>query len=301
MGEVKVSWVRASFELAVADPEPIADALLEAGAVSVELTDPDAGTGDERALFGEPGATVAAWPRQRMTVLFTAEADAQALIVHTLNAFAASALSTIVLETVAEQDWVRATQQQFGPIRISERLWIVPSWAEPPDPAAISLRLDPGLAFGTGSHPTTRQCLHWLEQHLPQGASLVDYGCGSGILAIAAKRLGAGNVLAVDIDEGALFATRSNAVLNAVEISVLHPDTLRPDSFDVVVANILSNPLKVLAPLLAGLTRMNGHLVLAGILGTQAEEVALAYRPWFDLQVASEVDGWTCLSGCRTR
>jgi len=296
-----MSWLQASFELAVPDPEPIADALLEAGAVSVELTDAEAGTRGERPLFGEPGADVANWPRQRVAVLFASDADARALIAQVLDGFGMSMPEYVRMETVAEQDWVRATQQQFGPIRISERLWIVPSWSEAPDDAAINLKLDPGLAFGTGSHPTTAQCLRWLEANLPEGATLIDYGCGSGVLAIAARRLGAGRVVAVDIDSAALAAARENAALNAVDIEVVQTDAVHPGPYDVVVANILSNPLKVLAPLLSALVRSNGTLVLAGILTSQAQDVAQAYAPWVDLRAVSDAEGWTCLAGPRTR
>jgi len=294
-------WLQASFELAVPDPEPVADALLEAGAVSVELTDAEAGTSGERPLFGEPGAEVGNWPRQRVTVLLPGDVDARALVSQVLGSFGMAMPEHIWIEAVAEQDWVRATQQQFGPIRISERLWIVPSWSEAPDDAAINLKLDPGLAFGTGSHPTTAQCLLWLEANLPAGAMLIDYGCGSGVLAIAAKRLGAGRVVAVDIDPAALAASRANAALNAVDIEVVETAAVDPGPYDVVVANILSNPLKVLAPLLSSLVRLDGALVLAGILTSQAQEVAQAYRPWVDLHPVFDTEGWTCLAGRRTR
>jgi ribosomal protein L11 methyltransferase len=294
-------WLQASFELAVPDPEPVADALLEAGAVSVELTDAEAGTSGERPLFGEPGADVANWPRQRVAALFSGDADARALVSQVLGSFDIAMPDQICIEAVAEQDWVRATQQQFGPIRISERLWIVPSWSEAPDGAAINLKLDPGLAFGTGSHPTTAQCLLWLEANLPTGATLIDYGCGSGVLAIAARRLGAGRVVAVDIDPAALTASRANAALNAVDIEVVETHAVDPGPYDVVMANILSNPLKVLAPLLSSLVRRDGALVLAGILTSQAQEVAHAYRPWMDLHPVFDTEGWTCLAGRRTR
>ncbi len=295
-----MSWLQVSFELAVPDPETVADALLEAGAVSVDLTDAEAGTAAEQPLYGEPGADAASWPRQHLRALFPEGADASGAVAAVFDALGMRA-PDIALEAVQEQDWVRATQQQFGPLRISERLWIVPSWSEAPDPHALNLRLDPGLAFGTGSHPTTAQCLRWLEANLPAGASLVDYGCGSGVLAIAARRLGAGRVVAVDIDPSALAATRDNAALNGVDIEVADTDAVDAGPYDVVMANILSNPLKVLAPLLSSLARMDGALVLAGILTTQAHDVAQAYRPWFDLEATFESDGWTCLSGRRRR
>ena len=207
-----------------------------------------------------------------------------------------------------DADWVRLTQSQFGPIHIAERLWIVPSWhRDNPDvpgldPAAaedgaIHIELDPGLAFGTGSHPTTHLCLAWLEAELPAGATLLDYGCGSGILAIAARRLGAGPTLAVDIDAQAVQSTAYNAEVNRVELQAMLPDALTDGTFQVVVANILSNPLKVLAPMLAGRVAAGGHLVLSGVLERQAEEVAAAYAPWMAMSVWRARDGWVCLHG----
>ena len=295
-----MSWLQVRFELAVPDPELVADALLEGGAVSVDLADAQAGTAAEQPLFGEPGADLGNWPRQQLRALFPAGADAAGIVAAACSRLGLS-VPAIALETVDDQDWVRATQQQFGPIRISERLWIVPSWSQPPDPHALNLRLDPGLAFGTGSHPTTAQCLRWLESNLAPGASLIDYGCGSGVLGIAAKRLGAGRVVAVDIDPAAQAATRDNAALNGVTLEVADPDSVDCGPYDVVMANILSNPLKVLAPLLSSMTRPDGWLVLAGILQAQAPDVAQAYRPWVALEAASECDGWTCLSGRRRR
>ncbi len=293
-------WLQASFDLAVPDPEAVADALLEGGAVSVDLADAQAGTSAEQALFGEPGADLPGWPHQRLTALFPEEVDARTALGEVFSALGV-APPELDIAVVQDQDWVRATQQQFGPIRISDRLWIVPSWSEAPDRGAVNLRLDPGLAFGTGGHPTTLQCLRWLEANLPAGARLIDYGCGSGVLGIAARRLGAARVVAVDIDPTALAATRDNAALNAVDVEVADTASVDPGPYDVVIANILSNPLKVMAPLLSSLTRRDGSLVLAGILSSQAQDVADAYRAWFDLEPAFETDGWTCLSGRRKR
>jgi ribosomal protein L11 methyltransferase len=294
-----MAWVQATFELAAPDAEAVSDALLEQGALSVESSDANAGTPAEQPIFDEPGAHSAGWPAHRVRALFDAGTDAAAAVAAALRALGLSASPKVEVDAVADQDWVRQTQQQFGPIRVSRRLWIVPSWSEVPDAAAISLRLDPGLAFGTGSHPTTLQCLRWLEAHVQPGVSVLDYGCGSGVLAIAAKRLGAARVAAVDIDPGALQAAQANAAANQVEIEVLSADAVPRGPFDIVVANILSNPLKVLAPLLAGQVRPGGHIVLAGILTAQAGEVASAYRPWFDIGVASDLDGWSCLAGER--
>jgi ribosomal protein L11 methyltransferase len=205
----------------------------------------------------------------------------------------------LTVSTVEATDWVRASQQQFGPIRISPRLWIVPTWATAPDPQALCLRLDPGVAFGTGSHPTTAQCLRWLETHLCPGQRVLDYGCGSGILAIAASRLSAGAVVAVDIDPGALDACRANARANGVEISVVSPEHAPAGPYDVVLANILANPLRVLAPLLATFVRPGGWLVLAGILDHQAEELMSLYQAWFEIEMVSAEEGWACLAGMR--
>jgi len=207
--------------------------------------------------------------------------------------------SEYTIETVAEQDWVRLTQSQFDPIPISPRLWIVPTWHEAPDSRAINLKLDPGLAFGTGSHPTTRLCLRWLDDHLAGGETLLDYGCGSGILAIAAAKLGAAQVDGVDIDTQAVTASRDNATLNDVNARFGLPGELAPGQYDVVVANILTNPLKGMAPLLAGRVRPGGRLVLSGILAEQADEVMAIYREWFVFDPPAIDEGWVRLAGVK--
>jgi ribosomal protein L11 methyltransferase len=294
-----MAWVQATFELPTTDPDAISDALLAHGALSVELSDACAGTPAERPLFDEPGAAVGAWPVYRVQALFDAGADATGAVSAALRTLDVAPPARIELAAVADQDWVRQTQQQFGPIRICDRLWIVPTWSEAPDPAALNLRLDPGLAFGTGSHATTRQCLLWLEANLRPGQSVLDYGCGSGILAIAARRLGAGAVVALDIDPVAVLAARANAAANAVDVEVVSAEASVRGPFDLVLANILANPLEVLAPLLAGEVRAGGRIVLAGILAGQVAEVMAAYAPWFEMAVASELEGWACLSGVR--
>lgn len=295
-----MTWLQATFELSTPEPEAVADALLEGAALAVDITDADAGTAQERPLFGEPGAQQQVWPRQRVTALFADGVDAEALVRAVLHALGIVQPVAVALERIATQDWVRATQLQFEPIRIGDRLWIVPSWCEPPDPDAINLRLDPGMAFGTGSHPTTWQCLNWLQANLQPGQSVLDYGCGSGVLAVAAKKLGAGRVVGVDIDPVAVEAARENARLNDAGIEAMEPDALPPGTYRVVLANILSNPLKMLAPLLASHCAAGGDIVLAGILTGQADAVAECYRPWFDMQVWSQREGWTCLRGSRT-
>jgi ribosomal protein L11 methyltransferase len=200
---------------------------------------------------------------------------------------------------VAEQDWVRLTQSQFEPIRVNDRLWIVPSWHTAPDPAAINLELDPGLAFGTGSHPTTRLCLEWLCDKVSHGDTLLDYGCGSGILALAAAKLGATQVVGVDIDERALEAAAENATRNGVALHLVHSKQALDGQFDLVVANILTNPLCVLAPLIAGRVGPGGRLALSGVLASQAEQVIAAYAPHISLAVGATLDGWVRLEGAR--
>jgi ribosomal protein L11 methyltransferase len=290
-----------------ASAEPLADALLGAGALSVAIEDADAASNLESPLFGEPGLEPArqAWQRSRLRILLDgSRQDGEGLIA---AAAAATGLSAdLPIESCAaieDADWVSASQAQFPPTRISERLWIVPSWHEIPDPSAVVVRLDPGVAFGTGSHPTTQLCLAWLDQHIAQGASVLDYGCGSGILAIAAGKLGAGTIVGVDVDEQALAAARANSTVNAVAARYTGPADLAPGVFDIVVANILSNPLKLLAPALLARVAPGGALVLSGVLERQADEVMAAYRDadaTVDLRVWRADDGWVCLAGKRT-
>ncbi len=283
--------------------ETLADALMEIGALSVSIEDRDAGTDAEQAQFGEPGLDdPKAWQRNWVVALLEADADVEALIAK-LNLASDTERE---VEVVAEQDWVRLTQSQFEPIPISDRLWIVPSWHQAPNPDAIVLVLDPGLAFGTGSHPTTRLCLKWLEQTLTgqvnapiNAINLLDYGCGSGILAIAAKKLGAGQVVGVDVDAQAITASRANAENNHVEAAFFLPDTMPAGEFDVVVANILTNPLKALMPLLAGRVKVGGRIALSGILVEQASELIAIYGALFDMRLWATEDGWVCLTGTK--
>ena len=280
--------------------EPLSDALLDAGALSVSLEDADAGTVDETPLFGEPDhPTAELWPHSVVVALFDAGADVGAVLAYAARIAGVPLPADYTIETVAEQDWVRLTQSQFDPIPISPRLWIVPTWHDAPDGNAINLRLDPGLAFGTGSHPTTRLCLAWLDDNLKGGETLLDYGCGSGVLAIAAARLGAGRIDGVDIDPQAVQASRDNAALNEITAQFCLPGELAPGNYDVVVANILTNPLKGLAPLLAGRVRPGGRLVLSGILAEQAEDVMAVYRAWFDFDPPEVDEGWVRLAGTR--
>jgi ribosomal protein L11 methyltransferase len=291
--------------------EPLGDALMELGALSITVEDAAAGGYDENPLYGEPGLSpeVQAWDRSTVTALFNPDvdhsddADFIPQLLHSLSD-AGFALTRPEEKIVAEQDWVRLTQSQFTPIQIGERIWVVPSWHETPtDPNAICLAVDPGLAFGTGSHPTTHLCLLWLEQqtHL-QNKSLLDYGCGSGILAIAAKKLGCNPVVGTDIDPQAMVAARSNAEINAVDITFALPDNAVPmlgadARYDIVMANILANPLQVLAPALVQRIRPGGQIVLSGVLSRQADEVIATYSQWLTLSVWKESDGWVCLAG----
>jgi ribosomal protein L11 methyltransferase len=272
-------WLALTLEVAAAQAETLSDALVEQGAQSVWID--------------EPGQV-----RRRLHALFDASADAASL----LGAAAAAAgcpLPPYRAYDVADEDWVRATQAQFGPLCVAGRLWIVPSWGEPPSDAGVVLRLDPGLAFGTGSHPSTRLVLAWLAATDLAGARVLDYGCGSGILAIAAAKLGAARVDAVDLDDDALSATGGNARVNGVTVRAFAPERLPPGDYDFVVANILAQPLIVLEPLLAARTRAGGRIALAGILEAQAAEMTAAYGGHFAARVAAREEGWALIEGAR--
>ncbi len=295
-----MSWFAVSFE---ADPERIdllTDALLEAGAAAVDVSDAAAGTSQETPIFGEPGATTArGWERSRVSALFPGNADLPQALACAFGAAGIAPAAPYRVERVDDQDWVRTTQNQFTPQQITSRLWIVPSWHTAPDPQAINIVLDPGLAFGTGTHPTTRLCLRWLDSHIRGGESVIDFGCGSGILAIAALKLGAAKACGIDIDPQALLAARHNAMQNQVSAVFLDAADKLEQPAQRVVANILANPLRVLAPLLAKLTTEQGRVALSGVLAEQADEVREAYRPWFDMDVTGHEDGWVLLSGVK--
>jgi len=294
-----------------ADAEALSDALLGTGVLAVSVEDADSNTSHEAPLYGEPGLEpdVQAWRNNRIVALLPDGLDPEQVLEQLADANGrAFAAGDWRLREVPDQDWVRLTQAQFGPIQVGQRIWIVPSWhaADPDLPGAdeghdstIRIELDPGLAFGTGSHPTTHLCLEWLAACLSPGSSVLDYGCGSGILAIAAAKLGATRVEAVDIDEQAVQSTRDNAEKNRVTIHACMPDDFAAGRFDIVVANILSNPLKVLAPMLANRVAPGGSLVLSGVLERQAAEVAAAYASWLELEVWQIRDGWVCLAGRR--
>jgi len=261
-----MAWNQATLDADSKVAEKLADALMENGALSAAIEDAFAGTAQEEPIFGEPGEPVEKlWPQSRLIVLFEHGADVALLIAAAANACQIP-MPTFSCEQVEEQDWVRLTQSQFEPIRISDRLWITPTWHESPAPNAINLQLDPGLAFGTGSHPTTRLCLQWIDTNLTPGATVLDYGCGSGILAIAALKLGAGSTTGVDIDAQAVRSSKDNAAQNGVSALFCLPDDTPTAQVDVLLANILANPLRMLGSMLASHVKTGGKIVLSGIL-----------------------------------
>ncbi len=282
-----MAWLSITIELDPVQAEALSEALLEAGAESVSL---ESASNDPATL--EPGDHM-------RVVALAAPGNNPAALVAAAAATAAIALPAFAVARVEEQDWVRRSQAQFGPIRVAERLWIVPSWHAPPDPGATVVRLDPGLAFGTGSHVSTRLVLQYLEQSDCAGERVLDYGCGSGILAIVAGKFGAGEITATDIDPQALTTTAANAIHNGVALNVVAPEALSPGTFDLVLANILAGPLIELAPLLAARTRSGGRIALSGILESQAAEVAAAYSLDFDAGLIAAAEGWALVGGKR--
>ncbi len=295
-----MAWLSVALTVDAGGVDALSDALLDAGALSVEVVDAHAGTAHERALFAEPGQPAPVpWELSRVSALFDADADVAASVAAALRAAGLDPACGFEVERVADRDWVRATQNQFQPVHVSPRLWVVPTWHTPPDPKAANLIIDPGLAFGTGTHPTTRLCLAWLDANLRGGEFVLDYGCGSGILAIAAIKLGAARATGVDIDATALLAARHNAMQNRVAVQFENADRAASTVHDIVLANILANPLELLAPLLARATRGGGRIVLAGILEHQAEAVKAAYREWFGMDTTQHDEGWVLLSGAR--
>jgi ribosomal protein L11 methyltransferase len=281
--------------------EALSDALIELGALSVSVEDADADTPGEEPLFGEPGLTPdqTAWQHSRVIALLAPEHEPAVLAAAAANAIGLPVTPAFEVRDVPEQDWVRLTQSQFEPIAIGARIWVVPSWHDAPDPDALILELDPGLAFGTGSHPTTRLCMEWLEQSVAPGQSLLDYGCGSGILAILANKCGAAPVIGVDIDPQAVESARLNSERNSANVTYALPGDCPDGQFDIVVANILSNPLKLMASMLCAKVKAGGRIALSGVLARQADEVAEAYRPWIEISVWREHEGWVCLAGVK--
>ena len=280
--------------------ETVSDALMEIDALSVSVEDADADTDAEKALFGEPGmpAPRGGWQRSVVRALFPSEADATDCATLLLSQDWATDVHVQAIVAVDEQDWVRLTQSQFKPVEITPSFWIVPSWHEAPPQATQVMRLDPGLAFGTGTHPTTRMCLRWIAGHAQAWPRVLDYGCGSGILAIGAALQGAMHIDAVDIDPAAIVASQANAEANKVNLNAALPDAARGE-YPLVLANILATPLKLLAPLLSAHLAPGGHLVLAGILERQADELKEAYAPWLKLEVSDSEEGWILMTAQR--
>lgn len=294
-------WLCAILHVDEPAVEALSDALLEVGALAVDVQDASAGTAAERPIFAEPGeAPVSGWQTNRVSALFAIDADLHVLIPQALIEAGIAPASGFHVERVEDADWVRLTQSQFQPLQITPRLWVVPSWHALPDPAAVNIVLDPGVAFGTGAHPTTRLCLRWLDVVVTPDVDVLDYGCGSGILAIAAMKLGARSARGIDIDPQAVLAAQDNAGRNRVAASfAAAADDAPLKPAQIVVANILANPLTVLAPLLARLTLPGGRIALSGILIEQTQSVLDAYAANFEMQSTDHDDGWVLLTGIR--
>lgn len=292
-------WLSITIEADDQHAEILSDALVELGALSVETSDAEADSPNENAVFAEPDIPTTLWKKNKITALFDANVQADKIVQQAAHICELSIPLNFNQSFIEEQDWVKSTQAQFQPIKISERLWITPSWHESPDSEAICLTLDPGLAFGTGSHPTTALCLRWLNNHIKGEEIILDYGCGSGILTIAALKLGAKIAVGIDIDAQAVEVSKRNAELNYVDAQFFTPNEAPRLQANIVIANILANPLKLLAPMLAQSTFTGGHIVLSGILKEQANDVITQYSRWFDMNHLSEDNNWVCLSGIK--
>ena len=289
-------WLQVRLAISPAQAETYEDALLEVGAVSVTFMD-----AEDQPIFEPELNTTPLWTHTHLLALFEADTDAQAVFAH-LQLLTDAELPEHHAEVIEDQDWERSWMDNFHPIRFGQRLWIVPSWLDAPEPDAVNLLLDPGLAFGTGTHPTTALCLEWLDGQPLQDCEVLDFGCGSGILAIAALLLGAKHAVGTDIDVQALEASRDNAGRNGIaeaSFPLYLPEDLPAQQADVLVANILAGPLVSLAPQLATLVKSGGRLALSGILAEQGEEVAAAYAGDFDLDPIANRDGWVRISGRR--
>lgn len=286
-------WLQVRLAISPEQAETYEDAFLEVGAVSVTFMD-----AEDQPIFEPELNTTPLWSHTHLLALFEDGTDAAAVLAH-MELLTGGPLPEHHSEVIEDQDWERSWMDNFQPMRFGQRLWIVPSWHAAPEPNAVNLLLDPGLAFGTGSHPTTRLCMQWLEANVRAGETVLDYGCGSGILAIVAKKLGAGDTVGIDIDPNAVDASRYNAERNRVEASFALPESVSEATYDLVVANILSNPLKLMAAMLSARVRPGGRLILSGVLERQAEEVAAAYAPWIPMSVWRSEEGWVCLHGTR--
>ncbi|HSW82462.1 MAG TPA: 50S ribosomal protein L11 methyltransferase [Usitatibacter sp.] len=289
-----MAWQRVTLIVPGAEAEAMSEALEAEGAISTDLADADADSAAEREMFAEPGGEAPLWERCRLTALFPCETDVSAALERS-----GVPMSNASIDRLDDTDWVALTQRQFEPIRAGRRLWIVPTWHEPPRPGDVNIALDPGAAFGTGSHPTTRMCLAWLEENVRAGDSVLDYGCGSGILAIAALKLGAARATGVDVDPLALEAARYNSSRNGVDLVVRDAQRSIDGAFAITVANILANPLRMLAPVICSHTLTAGRIALSGILDDQADQVAQAYAQWAALERVAREGPWVLLAGRR--
>lgn len=294
-----MAWI--SLKIAAQDntADLISDTLMAQGALSAIIEDANADTLDEQPIFGEPGdPPPGIWQQNLVSALFDQDVDVAAIMADLQHA---TRLSNLVysIEIIEEQDWVRATQSQFDPIKITDDLWIVPTWHDAPNANALNIVLDPGLAFGTGSHATTHLCLAWLKKTVLPNHTVLDYGCGSGILAIAAKKLGAAEVVGTDIDPQAIQSSLYNAEQNHVQAAFFHASLYQSKAFDIVVANILSSALSVLAPALATSCKSGGKIALSGILKEQAADVAAIYAQWFNMDSPQTMDAWVLLTGTK--
>ena len=299
-----MAWLLLKIQANAHNADTISDALMALGALSASIEDAHADTLAEQAIFGEPSSAdiqyppPGIWQQNIVTAMLNESTDTNKLL-QNLRAATKIERFTYTTETIADQDWVRATQAQFDPIKITDKLYIVPTWHQAPNQDAINIMLDPGLAFGTGSHPTTHLCLEWLTEQTLENKSVLDYGCGSGILAIAAKKLGACPVSGVDIDSQAIVASIYNAQQNHVEIDFFDANTFSHQVFDIVIANILSSALMVLAPALASYCKIGGKIALSGILQAQSEALMLRYGEWFKMDAPKQKDAWILLTGTK--
>ena len=295
-----MAWLELEFCVPGPDVDHLSESLFSVGAISVDVTDADEGSAKEKAIFAEPGEIFElSWNANRVVALFDSDVDVTKVIKNLEEFVNVSQLSDYQVRTVEDQDWVRLTQKQFDPIQVTDRIRITPSWSDVGVPSDVEIVLDPGLAFGTGSHPTTRLCLQWLDQASVSERIVVDYGCGSGILGIVAKKLGSKDVFCVDIDENALIATEYNAQRNGVDVNIQSANDEFKMSADVLVANILSAPLKVLAAAFASIVRPGGRIALSGILVEQEDELCEVYQKQFDIKPFDRLEGWVCLEGVK--
>ena len=294
-----MAWLNVEVSADRDTAEALADALLAQGALSVAIEDAAAGATAEEPKFDAPDRAAPLWTHCLLRALFAPATDIANTVAQATAALGMTDSPAYRVRRIGDKDWVRFSQSQFGPSKVSERLWVIPSWHTPPEANAVNLVLDPGLAFGTGTHPSTRLVLRWLDAYVRGGESVLDYGCGSGILSIAAAKLGAARVLGIDNDPIAVDVARRNAKANGIRAAFRLPDSTHEFAADMTLANILANSLKLLAPVLTAATRLNGQIVLSGILQNQAAEVAAAYTPACDMGIHAEEADWVCLVGTR--